>query len=136
MRPRSLARRLALQYCFMADLNGTLEPEPVASFLHDHCENHLALPFAKTLIEQTLASWEAIDACIVAAAENWDLRRIAAVERNVLRVAAGELLVGDTPPNVVLDEAITLAKVFGSAESGAFVNGVLDRIRQSLQRPE
>lgn len=136
MRPRSLARRLALQYCFMADLNGTREPESVSRFLRDHCENHVAVPFAQTLIEQTIASWEAIDACIVAAAENWDLRRIAAVERNVLRVAVGELLTGETPTNVVLDEAITLAKVFGSADSGAFVNGVLDRIRKTLQHRE
>lgn len=132
MRPRSLARRLALQYCFMADLNGTLEPEPVARFLHEHCDTPAAIPYAQTLIGQTLGAWEAIDACIAGAAENWDLRRIAAVERNVLRVAVGEFLAGETPPNVVLDEAITLAKVFGGADSGSFVNGVLDRIRKTL----
>lgn len=136
MRPRSLARRLALQYCFMADLNGTPEPEPVSRFLRDHCDTPAAAPFAQALIEHTIGTWEAIDACIAAAAENWDLRRIAAVERNVLRVAVGELLTGETPPNVVLDEAITLAKVFGSADSGAFVNGVLDRIRKTLQHRE
>ena len=75
-----------------------------------------------------------IDAALEAQSEHWTLRRMAATDRNVLRLGAFELLfAADTPVSVALDEAIELARRFGSADSPAFVNGVLDRLRRSAQ---
>jgi len=78
-----------------------------------------------------------IDALLVEAAENWQLDRLAATDRAVLRSAIAELLARPgMPVRVVLDEAITLAKKFGSEESGRFVNGVLDRVAHKLRPAE
>ncbi len=72
-----------------------------------------------------------IDKRLAAAAENWRVIRMATVDRNVLRLGAYELLFNkDTPPAVAFDEAIELARRYGSAESSSFVNGVLDRLRR------
>ncbi len=77
-----------------------------------------------------------IDPRLAEAAENWRVPRMAAVDRNALRLAAYELLfVPDTPHRVVLDEAIELARRYGSADSPAFVNGVLDKLHQSFAVP-
>jgi len=65
---------------------------------------------------------------------NWRLERIGAVERCVLRMAAAELSIGDTPPRVVIQEAVTLAERFGSAASAKFVNGVLDALARRMGR--
>ena len=80
---------------------------------------------------------EEIDALIRAGSEHWRLERMAAIDRNVLRLALFELLDGpETPAAVILDEAVELAKEFGGEESGAFVNGVADGIRRRLDRGE
>jgi len=81
--------------------------------------------------ELTQAFWgnrEGIDRRIVAVAEKWDLQRLAVVDRNVLRIAVVEMLSGEVPPKVVLDEAIEIAKEYGGADSPRFVNGVLDAV--------
>jgi N utilization substance protein B len=68
--------------------------------------------------------------------ENYEFRRISAVDRNVLRLAIYEMLYrDDIPPVVSINEAIELAKTFGGADSGRFVNGILDRVRKDLNRP-
>ncbi len=135
MRPRSLARRLALQYLFMTDLvDGA---EPLAEFLAEHAgEREEVRVFATELVAAVAAGREEIDAAITAAVTNWDLKRVAAVERNILRLGCGELRAGTAPPKVVIDEAITLAKAFGGKESGAFVNGILDRMLGEWQEPQ
>lgn len=127
-RPRSLARRLAMQYLFMADLQGFSEVESPEVFLREHAPDEAVFSFALELVQSVLAHREALDRRIREVAEHWDLSRIAAVERNILRLACGELEKGETPPRVVLDEAITLAKIFGGKDSGSFVNGVLERL--------
>ncbi len=73
---------------------------------------------------------EQIDGLIDAAATGWRIERLAAVDRSILRLGTWELLYTDTPPAVVIDEAVELAKQYSTAESGAFVNGVLERIRR------
>src|SRR5581483_2667677 len=86
--------------------------------------------FCVALYDGVEAHREAIDRRLGAAAENWRLARMPAVDRNVLRIGAYELLYAtDTPSSVALDEAIELARRFGSKDSPAFVNGVLDRLR-------
>ncbi len=88
--------------------------------------------FANQLFEGAAAEASALDALISKYAENWRLERIAAIDRAILRLAASELRKGGTPPNVVLDEAIELAKTFSSEDASAFINGILDSIRKSL----
>ena len=92
--------------------------------------------FAQPLIDGMNAHLAEIDERIRRYAENYEFRRIAAVDRNVLRLAIYEMLFrDDIPPVVSINEAIELAKKFGGAESGRFVNGILDRVRKELTRP-
>ncbi len=132
MRPRTLARRLALQYLYMVDVGGRERVEPVAAFLDEHTDREEARAFAAELVDSVLSHREHLDQCIVAATEHWDLNRIAPVERNVLRIGCTELRSGNVPPKVALDEAVELGKRFGGRDSGGFVNGILERIRADL----
>ena len=90
--------------------------------------------FARTLIDGCWQHRASLDETIGAVAENWDIHRMAVVDRNILRLAAYELLfVEDVPPKVSINEAIDLAKRYSTADSGAFVNGILDRIRSQTE---
>jgi N utilization substance protein B len=92
--------------------------------------------FADPLITGTLQNLEAIDAKIVHYAKNWDLKRMAVVDRNVLRLAIYEMLYReDIPPVVSINEAVDIAKKFSTDESGRFVNGILDKVKGDLMRP-
>lgn len=84
--------------------------------------------FASELIGGTRRSRPDLDRQIARAAEHWDLHRMAATDRNVIRLGAYEMLYTDTPPRVAIDEAVELARRFGSADSASFVNGILDRL--------
>ena len=88
--------------------------------------------FSRSLVAGTRQNRPEIDAALIATAENWTLDRMAATDRNILRLAAYELLQTDTPRAVAIDEAVELAKRFGSEGSAGFVNGVLDRIASDL----
>ena len=92
--------------------------------------------FAEALARGTLEKRPAIDEQIKKVTENWELDRIAAVDRNILRLAIYEMMFrDDVPPVVSINEAIEIAKKFSTKESGKFVNGILDRIRKDLPRP-
>lgn len=92
--------------------------------------------FAEPLIRGTLAHREEIDARIRQYAKNWDLHRMAVVDRNVMRLAIYEMLYReDIPPVVSINEAVDIAKKYSTPESGKFVNGILDRIKNDLMRP-
>ena len=88
--------------------------------------------FANKLFEGAAKDVGVLDALIVGHSDNWRFERMAAIDRAILRLAIHELRVADTPHKVVLNEAVDLAKKFSSEESGAFVNGVLDAVRKSL----
>lgn len=87
---------------------------------------------ARTLADGVLAHRNELDVLAQAASDNWRIERIAAIERNIIRIAIHELTVGVTPPRVAIDEAIWLAQRFGGARAPAFVNGVLDRVARDL----
>ena len=92
--------------------------------------------FAEPLIRGTLQHREAIDARIQQYTKNWDLSRMAVVDRNILRLAAYEMLYReDIPPVVSINEAVDIAKRFSTDESGRFVNGILDKVKGDLMRP-
>ncbi|MFP4163383.1 MAG: transcription antitermination factor NusB [Chitinispirillaceae bacterium] len=90
--------------------------------------------YARDLVRATFDHSEAIDAALAEKAANWELRRMAAVDRNVLRMATAELLYFSdrVPFKVVIDEAVEIAKTFGTEDSGKFVNGILDSIHKKL----
>jgi transcription antitermination protein NusB len=89
--------------------------------------------FAEQLVRSTIANVEKIDPIIAETAEHWRLSRMAALDRLILRLAIGEFLDGSTPRNVVINEALELAKTFSGDESAKFVNGILDAVKKKLQ---
>ncbi len=92
--------------------------------------------FAATLLSEVLEHQGDIDAIIDARAEGWGLDRLALVDRNILRLALGELLYTGTPAEVVMDEAVELAKRFGTDKAPAFINGILDRVWRDARNHE
>ncbi|HEY9508942.1 MAG TPA: transcription antitermination factor NusB [Verrucomicrobiae bacterium] len=92
--------------------------------------------FAEPLIRGAIEHRDAVDERIKKHAKNWDLHRIAAVDRNILRLAIYEMLYrDDIPPIVSINEAVDIAKKFSTQDSGKFVNGILDKIKGELMRP-
>ncbi|HZT80631.1 MAG TPA: transcription antitermination factor NusB [Gemmataceae bacterium] len=136
MTRRSRAREVALQLLFQRDLNPGVGRAAVEQFARDRLRDPQLEPFCLGLFDGTVAHLEEIDRRLTEAAENWRLPRMAAVDRNVLRLGAYELLFApQMPAGVAINEAIELARRFGSADSPAFVNGVLDRLRQAAAAP-
>jgi N utilization substance protein B len=132
MTRRSRAREVALQLLFWRDVNPTAPREAVERFVRERLRDAAHEPFCLSLFDGVTAQGAALDEQLAAAAENWRVSRMAAVDRNVLRLGAYELLHGtETPPPVAINEAIELARRYGSKDSPAFVNGILDRINQS-----
>ncbi len=133
MTKRSRAREVALQMLFQRDHNPGVDRAAIERFIRDRLREPAVEPFCLSLYDGVVAHLAEIDQRLTAAAENWRLPRMATVDRNILRLGAFELLfAGDTPAGVALDEAIELARRYGSADSPAFVNGVLDRLRKDL----
>jgi N utilization substance protein B len=136
MTRRARAREVALQLLFQHDQNPNLDRAAIERFVRERLRDRALQPFCLDLYDGVLRHLAEIDERLAAAAENWRLPRMAGVDRNVLRIGAYELLFAtDTPPAVAFDEAIQLAKRFGSADSPAFVNGVLDRLRRDSAPP-
>ena len=136
MGKRTKARECAVQMLYQWDV--TREPmERVAGlFWKIRTSTDETRARAEQLASGAQASVEDIDREIAAAATNWRLERIAAIDRNILRIGAYELMrERETPPSVIIDEAVEMAKRFGEADSPSFVNGVLDAIRGSVRGP-
>ena len=135
---RRRARAHGLQLLYALDLNPEAEPGELAAWggqLSDVDGGELeaeAGEFARRLVAIARDRAEEIDEVIQSASKNWRLERMSRVDRNILRLATAELLGGDAPVKVVLNEAVELAKRFGTAEAPAFVNGILDRIAHKL----
>jgi len=132
---RSRAREVALQLLFQLDLNPGTDRAAVERFSRDRLRDAPSEAYCLQLFDDVRTRGADIDAHLARAAENWRPARMAAVDRNVLRIGTAELTSGDVsvPAAVVIDEAIELARRFGSADSPAFVNGVLDRVRKNLE---
>jgi transcription antitermination factor NusB len=136
MRKRTLARELALQCLYPLDVRGEEALGEVDEIIADGTGDAEVRAFARDLVIGCWTRRAEIDQALAGVARHWDLRRMAVVDRNVLRLGAHELLHRqDTPPTVAIDEAVELAKKFSGAESGAFVNGILDQVRIRSGRP-
>lgn len=128
---RSRAREVTLQLLFQYDLNPAVPRPVVESFVRDRLNDAELEAFCLGLYDGVVARRPQIDAQIAAAAENWRLPRMTVVDRNVLRLGTYELLYGGAPAPAAINEAIELARRFGSKDSPAFVNGVLDKVKGS-----
>ncbi len=134
--PRSEAREFAIQFLYQS------ESEKLFHFSESHFLSfvqHFTVPGKvveplRLLAQGTLDRLPEIDQSIQSVAANWSLSRMSLVDRNVLRLATFELLSASTPHKVVINEAIELAKKFGAADSGKFVNGILDRVARGLEK--
>lgn len=139
---RSRAREVALQLLFQRDVNPTVSRDVIVRFAQDRLSNPEAETFCLNLYDGVTKALKEIDARISASSENWKLHRMAASDRNVLRLGAYEIAFAPepTPGPVALDEAIELARRYGSADSPSFVNGVLDKVfrvhKESKPLPE
>ncbi len=129
MKRRSRARELALQALYQVDLTQDDDRKQIDAFLNDQESEKEPREFARSLVHGTLDNQEEIDAMISEVTQNWALSRMAVIDRNVLRLAAHELLHReDIPPKVSINEAIEIGKRFSTTNSGAFINGILDKI--------
>ena len=136
MGKRRKAREVALQLLYQLDVQGEGNPEPhLPEFWTRHPVDREAREFAEILIRGTKLHEPKIDEMISQYAKNWELDRMAVVDRNILRFSTYELLyVEDVPPKVVINEAVNIAKKFSQEESGKFVNGILDKIAHAEPR--
>jgi transcription antitermination factor NusB len=134
VKKRTRARELALQFLYQLDLCGQeILPEAKAFFRAEE-DDKSAREFAAQLVNGVAAHREELDQVIRSVAQNWDIGRMAVIDRNVLRMAAFELFhCPDVPPKVAINEAIELGKRFSTQNSGAFINGILDKIKSRAQ---
>ncbi len=130
---RTKARERALQALYQIDVAAAGIDDALASFWRsfEPTEREVQL-LAEQLVRGVAVDRRQVDDLIENVSTNWRLDRMAKVDRNVLRLATWELLKGDAPVKVVINEAIELGKKYGSEQSGAFVNGVLDKVAQGL----
>jgi transcription antitermination factor NusB len=136
LRKRTRARELALQALYQLDLRPDLAPEDISEFLRTNAEDPNVLRFAQQLVDGCREHLEEIDGLIRAVAENWDIRRMAVVDRNILRLSVYEMKhMDDIPPKVSINEAVELGKRYSTVSSGSFINGILDRINKDMPGP-
>jgi N utilization substance protein B len=131
---RRRAREYALQILFQIDFKGReVSGNDFDDFWLDKDETGDVKKFAEEIVRGTIKSLDEIDSWIEKVAENWVLRRMAAVDRNILRFAAYEILYRkDIPSAVTINEAIEIAKKFSSSESAPFINGILDKLAKEV----
>ena len=136
-RTRHRSRQAAVQMLYQWDVGQHDIEEVVRTFWSADVPGLEGAPegvrtFAEQLVRMTIANIEKIDPLIAETAEHWRLSRIAALDRIILRLAIGEFLDGSTPRNVVINEALELAKTFSGEESVKFVNGILDSVKKKM----
>jgi N utilization substance protein B len=139
MGARRKARELALQMLFQSDMSGNQQDQIIATFEELQKSKPNTREFATKIFRGTIAYMSEIDEMIQKQAENWRLSRMAAVDRNIIRMSVYEFLhEDDTPKLVIIDEAIEIAKKYGTQKSSQFINGILDGIlkRYNLAGPD
>ncbi len=134
---RRKSRELAMQALFYMDMGQGDPKELLERFCNNFTPSKKALPFFLMLVKGVVQAGPEIDAIIERFSANWKLSRMSCVDRNVMRIAVYELLCcHDIPSKVSINEAIDVGKKFGTDESGAFINGILDSIRIALEKKE
>jgi N utilization substance protein B len=135
MGARTTAREAALQMLFAVEASGHSAETAMRDYWREMPGDAEGRPYADELVQGVVLTLSELDASITSASQHWRIERMARVDRNVLRIGAYELVRrSDVPRAVIIDEAVEIAKRFGTADSGAFVNGVLDRIADDCGR--
>ena len=139
MRPRTRhhAREAAVQMLYQwevarSDIEDVLHTFWTANLPGSESATEAIRGFAEQLVRYTVGHLDKIDPLITETAEHWRLSRMAALDRLILRLAIGEFLHGETPHNVVINEALELAKTFSGEDSTKFINGILDAVKKKL----
>lgn len=143
MGTRRQARELALQFLYQFDSlkessDNSENVEELLSFFWDR--NEIAIDkdtkeFSSVLVRGACSNIQPIDEIITKFSEHWRLKRMSTIDRNILRIAIYELLhLSNIPPPVTINEAVELGKRFGTEESGSFINGILDKIREAKEK--
>lgn len=128
MSRRSRAREIALQALFQEDLNPQNSLENLGAFLALRLRDDESREFAKQLVMGVKRNQDELDALLQSKAEHWSVHRMPATDRNLLRLGAYEIRYTDTPHRVAINEAVELAKRYGTAQSSQFINGILDKL--------
>lgn len=128
MARRTRAREVALQVLYQDDLNPRHNPADDDKFIQGRLQGEELVVFTTSLVAGVRRNRGELDALLSKTADHWSLERMAATDRNVLRLGAFEILYFETPGRVAINEAVELAKRFGSRQSAQFVNGILDRL--------
>ena len=134
MGKRTKARECALQMLYQWEVSGEPFDRVVEGFWRIRSTHEAGRAMAERLARGAHAAAAELDALLVEHVRNWRIERLAAIDKSLLRLAAYELTHEETPPAVVMDEAVELAKRFGEADSPAFVNGVLDAIARVARK--
>ena len=133
MGTRRQARELAMQALFYMDMRKDASEEMLEYFCSCFCPSKKSTPFFTKLVNGVLGTKDQIDALVERFSQNWNISRMSCVDRNVMRIAVYEMLYcDDIPPKVSINEAVDIGKKFGTQESGAFINGIMDSIRGAL----
>ncbi len=131
---RRRSREFALQILYQMDIGKTELAYVLDSFWEDNESSEETQEFAIKLAKGTIENLTKIDSIIAKHTKNWDIQRMASIDRNILRFSTFELLfLTDIPTNVTINEAVELAKKYSTIESGKFVNGVLDKIKSEIK---
>ncbi len=135
MGSRRKSREAALKILYALDTNGQTAEQGLTAYFDHFAEEGESAEFTNTIVRGVGEHLEKLDEVIRTASQNWRLERMARVDRNILRLAAYELLhVPSVPRRVSLNEAIELGKRYGAEDSPAFVNGILDRIAAGVEK--
>jgi transcription antitermination factor NusB len=134
MRNRTRAREISLQILYQLDLREEELREHLDDLLLDEEEPEEVIEFSRGIVLGVLEARDESDRMITEVAEHWDIARMAAIDRNILRIAVYEMTSRpDIPRKVSINEAIELGKKYSTEQSGAFINGILDRIRRQIE---
>jgi N utilization substance protein B len=126
-----------MQALFYIDANQNASPQMLERFCKNFTPPQKARPFFMKLVNGVLKAKPQIDTLIERFSKNWSMQRMSCVDRNVMRVAVFEMLFcPDIPPKVSINEAIDVGKKFGTEDSGAFINGIVDSIRIAIEKGE
>ena len=133
MGKRRLSRELVVQFLYLIEMNEGEVQNQLKQFWESHPAAEDVQSFTEDILNDIFDHKEAIDARLEKYSDNWTLSRMAVIDRNLLRMASSEILYSKTvPPKVAIDEAVEIAKRFGSEDSPNFINGILDRILKEL----
>jgi transcription antitermination protein NusB len=136
MTTRRRAREVVLQVLYEEDINPERDILVADYFLARRMlHNKPLIAFAQQLLSGVRTHRDQLDAILSKHAANWSIKRMTTIDRNIMRMSAYEMVIGDVPGRVSINEAIELAKRYGNRNSGQFVNGILDRVLREQQQP-